>query len=91
MSERATLTQHYSTVTVTVDEEPTTAVVKRDFALEIRQATEVPTAIPTYAAVCSSAEKYASACSCFGVTGSVTTAPTPTVTVTTTIDYCEDL
>ncbi|EOO01884.1 putative lipase esterase family protein [Phaeoacremonium minimum UCRPA7] len=86
-----TVTPAATTVTVTVDEEPTTAVVKRDFALEIRQATEVPTAIPTYAAVCSSAEKYASACSCFGVTGSVTTAPTPTVTVTTTIDYCEDL
>jgi len=78
-------------VTVTVDEEATTAPAKRDFPLVQRQATDVPTAIPTYASACSSAAAYESACSCFGVTGSVTTAPTPTVTVTTTIDYCEDL
>ncbi len=80
-----------STVTVTVDEDellPTPA--KRD-AVEARQVTVVPSAIPAYASVCSSAERYASACSCFGVTGSVTTAPTPTVTVTTTLDYCDDL
>ncbi|KAK3946458.1 hypothetical protein QBC46DRAFT_335899 [Diplogelasinospora grovesii] len=85
-----TVTPAATTVTVTVDDaEPTAA--KRDFPLAGRQATASPSAIPTYAAVCSSAAAYASACSCYGVTGSVTTAPVPTVTVTTTIDYCDDL
>ena len=37
------------------------------------------------------AAEFISACSCFGLTGSVTTAPAPTVTVTTTVDYCEDI
>ncbi|KAK3321413.1 hypothetical protein B0T22DRAFT_444186 [Podospora appendiculata] len=79
-----------TTVTVTVDEEATSAPAKRDF-LEARQATVVASALPTYATACSSAAAYASACSCFGVTGTVTTAPVPTVTVTTTIDFCADL
>jgi hypothetical protein len=68
---------------------PTTSAAKRD--LHERQVTASPTAIPTYASACSPAAEYISACSCFGVTGSVTTAPTPTVTVTTTVDTCEDL
>lgn len=79
----------YSTITVTVydDDAPSS---KRDL-IAARQATVTPTAIPQYATACSEAPRYASACSCFGVTGSVTTAPTPTVTVTSTIDYCDDL
>lgn len=83
---KTTVTPAPTTVTVTVDGEggPT----KRD--VEVRQATAKPTAIPAYAAVCDAAG-YAQACSCFGVTGTVTTAPQPTVTVTTTIDYCDDL
>ena len=83
-----------STITVTIDEEyaPIETGAKRDLGyLEARQVTVTASSIPTYAAVCSSAERYASACSCFGVTGSVTTAPQPTVTVTTTVDYCDDL
>jgi hypothetical protein len=79
-----------TTVTVTAGEP---LKLKRGNNLEVRQATVVPSAIPTYASACSSAAAYASACSCFGVTGSVSTAPTPTstVTVTTTVDYCEEV
>ena len=85
-----TVTPPATTVTVTVEAEGT-LVAKRDAALEIRQATVIPSALPTYASACSSPAAYASACSCWGITATVTTAPTPTVTVTSTIDYCEDL
>ncbi|KAK4115434.1 hypothetical protein N656DRAFT_775313 [Canariomyces notabilis] len=87
-----TVTPAATTVTVTVDDEtftPTATPAKRE--LEGRQVTVVPSSIPEFAANCANAEEFISACSCFGVTGSVTTAPTPTVTVTTTLDYCDDL
>ncbi|KAG7151064.1 hypothetical protein HYQ46_013192 [Verticillium longisporum] len=77
-----------NTVTVTVTEEPT-GNLKRN-AVEARQATSIPTKVPAYASSCD-AVKYASACDCWGITAAVSTAPTPTVTVTTTVDYCEDL
>ncbi|EHA57085.1 hypothetical protein MCOR27_008270 [Pyricularia oryzae] len=77
-----------TTVTVTVEAEGT-AVIKRDAILEIRQATS--NVKPTYATACSSDAAYASACNCWGITSAVSTAPTPTVTVTSTIDYCDDL
>ncbi|TQV94284.1 hypothetical protein V2A60_002680 [Cordyceps javanica] len=80
-----------TTVTVTVDpDEP--AKLKRE-NIEVRAATSVPTAVPAYASGCDSASRYSSACSCWGITASVTTAsqPTKTVTVTVTSDYCEDL
>lgn len=77
-----------TTVTVTVTEEPA-AKLKRNEIVE-RQATVVPTNVPAYASSCDQV-KYASACDCWGITAAVSTAPTPTVTVTTTIDYCEDL
>jgi hypothetical protein len=57
----------------------------------MRQETVFPTALPNYASACTAAAEYASACSCFGLTGSVTTAPTPTVTVTSTVEVCDDL
>ncbi|KAK0634467.1 hypothetical protein B0T17DRAFT_586276 [Bombardia bombarda] len=88
---RTTVTPAAVTYTVTVDDEEPTGPAKRDFPLEGRQATAVATSIPTYAANCANVAEYASACSCFGVTGTVTTAPVPTVTVTTTVDYCGDL
>lgn len=47
--------------------------------------------IPSYADNCVDAAEYRVACSCFGLTASVTTAPAPTVTVTTTVDWCDDL
>lgn len=50
-----------------------------------RQVTVVPQAIPSYASACSGAERYKSACSCWGITESVTTAPTPVVTIISTV------
>ncbi|KAL2755324.1 hypothetical protein ACRALDRAFT_1064517 [Sodiomyces alcalophilus JCM 7366] len=84
---RTTVTPEPTTVTVTVTEEPV-AKLKRG-QVQARQATEIPTAVPAYASSCDEV-RYASACDCWGITAEVTTAPTPTVTVTTTIDYCED-
>ncbi|KAL8389698.1 hypothetical protein RB595_009028 [Gaeumannomyces hyphopodioides] len=43
--------------------------------------TVVPTAIPAYASACTNAARFSSACSRAGVTGGVTTAPTPVTTV----------
>lgn len=49
-----------------------------------RQTTVIPTSIPTYASACSGSSRYSSACSCVGVTGGITSAPTPaTATVIT--------
>ncbi|KAL2263535.1 hypothetical protein VTK26DRAFT_6354 [Humicola hyalothermophila] len=46
--------------------------------------------IPDYADNCVDAAEYATACSCLGVTsGAGVTAPTPTVTVTETVDWCD--
>ncbi|KAB5585513.1 hypothetical protein GE09DRAFT_1210122 [Coniochaeta sp. 2T2.1] len=85
-----TVTPDTVTVTVTVDgDEAAPTKAKRD--LEYRAATASPSVLPTYATAACDAAAYASACSCYGVTGSVTTAPTPTHTVTSTIDYCDDL
>ncbi|KAL1874424.1 hypothetical protein VTK73DRAFT_301 [Phialemonium thermophilum] len=58
------------TVTVTVPQRQTP--VKR-------QATAVPSNIPSYASACSGSVRYSSACSCIGVTASTTLAPAPTV------------
>jgi hypothetical protein len=44
--------------------------------------TVIPTAIPAYASPCSGSVRYSSACSCVGVTPSITTAPTPTTVIT---------
>lgn len=78
------------TVTVTVDaDEP--AKFKRNLKpLEERTDDKV---VPTYIKNCDSAEDYASACACWGITATTSTAPTPTKTVTETVteDYCEDL
>lgn len=76
-----------TTVTVTVDSD-TPAKLRRN----VRAVTNVPTVVPAYASACDGS-RYASACSCWGITAGVTTAPTPTSTVTTTVtqDYCEDL
>ncbi len=85
------------TVTVTVDAEHAGATYRphRQRGLQNRQVTVTPTFIPSYADNCANAAEYISACSCFGLTGTVTTAPTPKVTVTTTVvkddDGCEDI
>ncbi|CAK7203265.1 hypothetical protein SEUCBS139899_005996 [Sporothrix eucalyptigena] len=49
--------------------------------------TVIPSALPIYATQCSSGAAYASACSCWGVTGTVSTAPTPTIIVTSTVGF----
>ncbi|KAL3959620.1 hypothetical protein ACCO45_004737 [Purpureocillium lilacinum] len=79
-----------TTVTVTVDGEAPHKL-RRDI-LEYRDATDAP-AVPAYATACADGSKYSSACSCWGITAVVTTAPTPTKTTTVTVtgDYCEDL
>ena len=93
---RSRLTQNSTvTVTVTVDADADGPVKFRRDAPKVaaRQATKVPTAIPAYASSCNSGERYASVCSCWGITASVTIASQPTSTVTSTIteDYCEGL
>lgn len=87
------LTFIYSTVTVTVTVDPDEPATLTKRGVEYRAATEAPTAVPAYASSCQSAGKYSSACSCWGITAVVTTAPVPTktATVTVTADYCEDL
>lgn len=87
------LTLIYSTVTVTVTVDPDEPATLTKRGVEYRAATEAPTAVPAYASSCQGAAKYSSACSCWGITAVVTTAPVPTktATVTVTADYCEDL
>lgn len=82
-----------STVTVTVTVDPDEPVPKTKRGVEYRAATEAPTAVPAYASSCKEAGKYSSACSCWGITAALTTAPVPTMTqtVTVTADFCDDL
>ncbi|MCJ1436180.1 hypothetical protein MMC27_005558 [Xylographa pallens] len=49
-----------------------------------RAVTVSPSGVPTYASACSGTSRYSSACSCFGVTHSTSTAPTPSTTITIT-------
>ncbi|KAF6813524.1 hypothetical protein CSOJ01_04546 [Colletotrichum sojae] len=84
---QATVTPSPTTVTVTVTAAP--ARLRRNGEIVNRQVTELPTAIPAYASSCDDAAEYSSACSCWGITAVTSTAPRPTVTVTTTADYCE--
>ncbi|KAK4186100.1 hypothetical protein QBC35DRAFT_283569 [Podospora australis] len=93
-----TVTPAPRTTTITVDADPAAAAdptpraVPRDArGLEARQVTVKPSQIPSWAENCVDAVEFAQGCSCLGVTGSVTTAPTPMVTVTSTLDYCEEL
>ncbi|KAM0668111.1 hypothetical protein ACQRIT_000603 [Beauveria bassiana] len=88
-----TIVPDATTTTVTVTVDPDEAPKSKRANNEVRAATEVPTAVPAYASGCDSASRYSSACACWGITASATTAaqPTKTVTVTVTSDYCEDL
>ncbi|OAA69816.1 hypothetical protein ISF_03086 [Cordyceps fumosorosea ARSEF 2679] len=90
---KTTIVPDATTTTVTVTVDPDAPKLKRENQHEVRAATEIPTAVPAYASGCDSAARYSSACSCWGITASATTAaqPTKTVTVTVTSDYCEDL
>ncbi|KAK0613617.1 hypothetical protein B0T14DRAFT_402726, partial [Immersiella caudata] len=84
-----TVTPAPTTTTVTVTIAPS-VFIKRDLELAARQVTVTAHSIPAYAANCANGEEYKTACSCFGVTGSVTTVATPTVTVTTTLEVCPE-
>ncbi|KAM3447799.1 hypothetical protein MY3296_008369 [Beauveria thailandica] len=88
-----TIVPDATTTTVTITVDPDEAPKSKRANIEVRAATEVPTAVPAYASGCDSASRYSSACACWGITASATTAaqPTKTVTVTITSDYCEDL
>lgn len=56
---------------------------KRD-EIVARQVTVIPDSVPAYASACSGTARYQSACSCWGITPAVTTAPTPIVTIVVT-------
>jgi hypothetical protein len=71
-----------ATVTVFNNKKRRNPVAAPEPTLEARQVTVVPSAIPAYASPCSGSVRYSSACSCIGVTATVTTAPTPTTVVT---------
>ncbi|KAK6529982.1 hypothetical protein TWF694_003359 [Orbilia ellipsospora] len=61
--------------------------------VKARQATQVPSNVPTYASACSGTARYSSACSCAGITAAVTTVTPPprfvVVTTTTTVGVCD--
>ncbi|KUJ23897.1 uncharacterized protein LY89DRAFT_776109 [Mollisia scopiformis] len=82
----ATVTPAPTTITTTVATETITvteaAVTAR--AILPRQETVYPSSIPAYATYCPVSSRYASACSCLGVTATTTTVGTPTVTISTT-------
>jgi hypothetical protein len=83
----ATVTPATSTYTTTTTVTTTISVeyVKRDGILANRQVTVHPTAVPYYASACPGTSAYSSACSCWGITASTTTAPTPVTTTTSTV------
>ncbi|KAG6038350.1 hypothetical protein E4U41_004299 [Claviceps citrina] len=100
---QSTVVPEATTVTVTVtvepDEEPaptptptTTATGTTTCGVECGAASETPHAVPAYASACKQDRKYSSACSCWGITAGLTTAPVPTETrtVTVTLDFCEE-
>ncbi|KAE9371747.1 hypothetical protein N431DRAFT_467909 [Stipitochalara longipes BDJ] len=83
-----------TTTTETVGQ-PTTLVVSDTTTIEVievstistfapakRQVTVTASDIPTYASACSGAVKYASACSCIGVSAVTITAAAPSITIT---------
>ncbi|KAG6009466.1 hypothetical protein E4U21_002381 [Claviceps maximensis] len=91
---RTTIVPDATTITVTVTVEPDEPVSLTKRGIEYRAATDVTNAaVPSYASSCKKEGKYASVCSCWGITPVLTTAPVPTEThtVTVTLDYCEDL
>ncbi|EPS45481.1 hypothetical protein H072_522 [Dactylellina haptotyla CBS 200.50] len=71
-------------VTVTETIPTVFTVLKTTRARQKRQATEIPTEIPTYATACTDASAYESACSCIGVTRTTLTLATPSTTITVT-------
>ncbi|KAK4202558.1 hypothetical protein QBC40DRAFT_276153 [Triangularia verruculosa] len=94
-----TVTPAATTTTKTVEPTPNARLLHRNEILEIerrnsilaRQTTIKPTKIPSWAAGnCENADEFRTGCLCYGVTASVSTAPRRTVTVTETLDWCEE-
>jgi hypothetical protein len=67
-----------STQVVTPMPYSTTTIFQGTADMKKRQATVSPSAVPPYASACSGTVRYASACSCFGITKSTVTAAQPT-------------
>lgn len=61
---------------------PTATVARRQAS---GATTNSPTAVPTYASACSGTSRYASACSCFGITKTTSTLTASTTTTTSTV------
>ncbi|RFU24473.1 hypothetical protein B7463_g11865, partial [Scytalidium lignicola] len=73
-----------STVTIYTSAPP----AKRDVEARMvagHDITVIPTNVPAYASPCSGIARYSSACSCWGITATVNTAPTLTVSATATL------
>ncbi|KAK4173575.1 hypothetical protein QBC36DRAFT_194320 [Triangularia setosa] len=94
-----TVTPAATTVTKTVEPTPNARLLHRDEVRSIehqnailaRQATIKPTKVPSWAGGnCANTDEFRTGCLCFGVTASVSTAPRRTVTVTETLDWCEE-
>ncbi|KAF1981173.1 hypothetical protein K402DRAFT_467753 [Aulographum hederae CBS 113979] len=58
---------------------------KRAITAEANEKRQVARSTPNYASSCSGPVRYSSACSCWGITASVTTLPTPSTTIITTL------
>ncbi|KAL7943737.1 hypothetical protein V8C42DRAFT_100295 [Trichoderma barbatum] len=87
----ATVTPQPTTTTLTITVDPeVTPKAKRD-AGNTAAVTVYPTDVPAYAEFCDTGAQYSSACSCWGITATTTTAATPTQTeiVTVTQSACE--
>ncbi|KAK4678607.1 hypothetical protein QC764_309190 [Podospora pseudoanserina] len=95
-----TVTPAATTITKTVEPTPGARLLRRDELEEIekrnevmaRQATITPTRVPSWVGGnCGSGpDEFRTGCLCFGVTGGVSTVPRRTVTVTETLDWCEE-
>lgn len=71
----------FTTITATT----TLGVKAKHNGVAERQATVTSALVPPYASACSGAVDYSSACSCWGITASITTAPAPITTITETV------
>ena len=74
----------FSTVTATSIVPPPPSTTKKtpspppmSYFYAKRQVTVTPSSVPTYASACSGTTRYSGACSCYGITGTTTTPPTP--------------
>lgn len=73
------------TITVTVTTHVINPNQRRTIAKRDTTTTIIPTKVPAYASACTSAAAYSSACSCWGIAATVSTASTPLTTTTVTV------